>query len=210
MNKILFIDTVTTGMGPEINRFGIYRMGGIFTEDGVEKERFELKIRPFAGARLVDTSLWITGESRSGLLYSEDEKTAFQKFIEILDRHVNVRNAADKIYIAGFNAAALDVPFLKELFHRNGNPHFRDYFRYQALDIMSLSTFALMKERANLPDFHLDNTARALGVLATHGNGYSCIDNAKTCLDIYRKLAVRFGTAGVPDITVTNVVTRNF
>lgn len=209
MSKILFIDMVTTGIGPETNRYGIYRMGGILTEDGVERERFELKIRPFPGARIVDSSLWVTGSSRSELLYSEEEGAAFMRFIDLLDSHVNVRNAADKLVIAGFNAASLDVPFLKELFRRNDNPHFRDYFRYQCIDIASVCAFSLMKGRPDLKDFHLESAARSLGVVPSHGDGYSCIDNAKTCLDIYRRLSVRFGIAGVPDLTTASV-TKNF
>ena len=42
MNKILFVDTLTTGMNTE--RCAIYRIGGIYTEDGVEKKRFDFKV----------------------------------------------------------------------------------------------------------------------------------------------------------------------
>lgn len=210
MNKILFLDTVTTGMGPEINRYGIYRFGGIYTEDGVEKERFEFKLRPFSGARMVDSSLWITGESRSGLIYCEDEASAFARFTDLLDRHVNVKNAADKICIAGFNAMSVDIPFLKEMFKRNSNPHFRDYFRYQGIELMSVCALALMKNRVELPNFHLDIAARTLGILPTRGEQYSCIDSAKTCLDMYRKLSIQFGLEPCRDLTVTHNLTKNF
>lgn len=189
-NKILFIDTVTTGMNPE--RCGIYRIGGIFTEDLVEKLRFELRMRPFRNARISDTSLWICGESRASLLAYTDENRAFTDFVAHLDERVNLRNPYDKLYIAGFNAASFDVPFLREWFHRNGNNRFRDYFHVQTLDLMSLAAFALIDERPTMPDFHLETAARFLGVTVSHTDKYDCVGNARTCLDMYCELRNRF------------------
>jgi len=208
MNKIFFIDTVTTGMNPE--RCSIYRIGGIYTEDAVEKERFEFRMRPFRNARINEQSLWITGETRSSLLVYKDESDAFRDFIAFLDDKVDIRNPRDKAYIAGFNAASMDVPFLREWFRRNGNERFRDYFHVQTMDIMNMSAFALLHERQGMPDFHLETVARSLQVTDRSGAVYDCVENARLSLGIFRKLQERFGTGECEDTAPAEGMTRNF
>ena len=208
MNKILFIDTVTTGMNPE--KCSIYRIGGIYTEDAEERQRFEFRMRPFRNARINEQSLWISGESRSSLLVYKDESDAFKDFVAFLDTLVDIRNPRDKMYIAGFNVSGFDIPFLREWFHRNGNERFRDYFHVQAMDVMCLSAFALMPTRQSMPDFHLETAARFLQVKAPAGENYECVENAKVSLDIYRVLQKRFGVAECTNLSEVTSVKKNF
>ncbi len=207
MNKILFIDTVTTGMNPE--RCGIYRLGGIYTENGVEKKRFEFRMRPFRNARMSDQSLWIGNETRASLLDYKDESEVFASFVEFLGEIIDIKNPHDKAYLAGFNSSAFDVPFLKELFHRNGNNRFRDFFYVQTIDIMSLSAFALMNVRSRMPDFYLETAARFLEVPVKDNEKYDCIAKAKTALDIYRKLETQFGLGKCPDTSEASEIIKN-
>jgi hypothetical protein len=78
------------------------------------------------------------------------------------------------------------------------------------MDVMTLSAFALMPSRQNMPDFHLETAARYLQVYAPVGKMYNCIDNAKVSLDIFRKLQKRFGVAECQDLTTVNKVTKNY
>lgn len=208
MEKIIYIDTLTTGMNTD--RCAIYRIGGIITEESVETDRFEMRVRPYPNARISDQSLWIGGESRGTLIKYPDEKDALAFLTGILDEHINVRNPKDKAYIAGFNASAMDVPFLRELFKRNGNMHFRDYFHVQVIDLMTLSAFALIRSRNDMPDFHLESAARALGLECPYGQSYNCLSNAKTCLDMYRLLEKRFGIGECTDVSLIGDIKKNF
>lgn len=193
MNKILFIDTLTTGLNPE--RCAIYRIGGIICEESaggiVEKQKFDIFSRPFEGARIMENSLWVGGVTRSNLIYFPEQKSAFDDFFRLVSESVNLRNSKDKLYIAGFNTSSFDAPFIRNWFTRNGNQRFRDCFYVQTLDMMSLSAFALINERGNMPDFHLETTARFLGVSPARGERYSCLDNAATCLEMYKTLKTR-------------------
>lgn len=191
MNKIFFIDTLTTGMNPE--RCSIYRIGGIYTENGVEAKRFEFRMRPFTNARIAEQSLWISGESRSSLLVYKSEADAFKDFTAFLDTVVDLRNPRDKAYIAGFNVAGFDTPFIREWFRRNGNERFRDYFYVQTIDTMCLSTVTLLNSRQNMPDFHLETAARFMEVPVSVKEKYDCVANAKISLDIYRRFETRCG-----------------
>lgn len=208
MNKIIFIDTLTTGMNPE--RCSIYRLGGICTENGTETIRFEFRMRPFNNARISEQSLWIAGESRSSLLVYKSEADAFKDFTAFLDTIIDIRNPRDKAYLAGFNAPAFDVPFLKEWFHRNGNERFRDYFYVQSIDTMCLATVTLMNYRSNMPDFHLETAARFMEVTPSVSERYDCILNAKTSLDIYRKFESRCGLGECRNVTPAAHIVKNY
>lgn len=187
MIKILTLDTLTTGMNTEnCGRYGIYRIAGIFTEDGKETQRFDLKMKPFPGAKISDQSLYIGGEDRSSLCRYEDEQTAMEKFIALLDKAVNVRNPQDKLYICGFNVAAFDIPFLKEWFRRTGQERFRDYFYLQPLDLSSLASFAVLKDRNSLRDFYLETVAENFGLEIKPEERFNCLGNAELCLELLR------------------------
>lgn len=200
MNKILFIDTLTTGINPE--RCAIYRIGGILCEETVtsikEVRRFDLSVRPFEGARIMENSLWVGGVTRSDLIGFPVHQNAFADFYRIIEEHINVKNAKDKLYLCGFNVSSFDEQFLKNWFVRNGNSRFRDCFYVQTIDLMSIAAFAMMNFRSDMPDFHLETAAKALGVYPTKGSSYSCLDNAETCLKMYVALKERLGT-GKPD-----------
>lgn len=208
MNKILFIDTITTGMNTE--RCAIYRIGGIYTENGVECKRFEFRMRPYINARISEQSLWISGETRASLLVYPDQKDAFESFLKFLDSIVSIKNPKDKLYIGGFNVSAFDVPFLREWFKRNGNERFRDYFYVQSIDTMCLATVTLMNTRQNMPDFHLETAARFMQIKATTPGSYDCISNAKLSLDIYRKVEKRCGLGECIDTTESKEIITNF
>ena len=208
MNKILFIDTLTTGMNTE--RCAIYRIGGIYTEDGVEKKRFQFHLKPFPGARISDQSLWIGRVDRSILAGYPDQAEAFHEFINMLDEFVEVRNSRDKLYLGGFNTATMDAKFLWEWFHRNGNERNRDYFHMQILDIMNIAAFVLIDERNQMQDFKLESVARQLNLYSGEGDTSDCLQNAKTALDIYRVLRERTGIGPAVDITESKDIIRNY
>lgn len=208
MNKILFIDLLTTGMHPE--RCGICKIGGIFTEDGKEIQRFEFNVRPFRNALIRDESLNAGCIYRSELIYFPEEKEVFASFIELLNKHVDAKNPLDKIYLAGFNAASFDTTFLREWFKRMNCDKFRDYFFVQTIDVMCLAAFALMNERKSMPNFKIDSAARYLGINPRTSRKFSCLDNAETSLEIYRVLKVRFHLGEAGERRKTDNVIKNF
>lgn len=194
MNKVLFIDILTTGPNP--NRCGIYAMGGCICEDsrwGIkELKRFEYRLRPFENVRISDHALWLGGVTRSQMLYFQKEEDVLNTFTELLADIVKVTDPTDKIHICGFNSSSFDMPFVKEWFERNNNKRFRDYFYMQSIDLMTLSAFALMDERQSMKEYNLETVARKLGIITTMSEKYSCLDNVNTCKQIYQKLKERF------------------
>ena len=212
MNKILFIDILTTGTNPQ--KCGIYAIGGILCEDSVAKmkeiKKFEYRLRPFDGARIVDNSLWLGGVTRSHLLYYKKENEVLDAFMEMLSECIKLSNPEDKVFISGFNSAAFDMPFLKEWFERNGNKRFRDCFHMQPIDLLCMSAYALMSERHTMREFNLVSVSRKLGVISRTGETYSCIDNVETCVKIYRKLKDILKTGSYGEYEETDEIITNF
>lgn len=198
MNKILFIDTLTTGLNSD--RCAIYRLGGIICEENVkslkEIKAFDLLMRPFHGARIIDESLAVGGMTRSRMIYFPDEKKVFEEFMSIISSVIDIRNPKDKLYIVGLHASSFDVPFLKAWFNRNGNTHFRDCFYVQTLDLMSLAAFYLMGQRTAMANFYMDNMAKALNVEVFKDEEHSNISTVRTGIQVYRELKKRM--VGMP------------
>lgn len=196
MNKILFIDTLATGV--HLERCAIYRIGGILCTENVneikEVRRFDFAVRPFSGARIAENSLWIGGVTRSTLAGYPPQEAAFADFYKLLEDAVNVKNVKDKLYLCGFNVSAFDAPLLKNWFLRNENGRYRDCFYMQTIDLMSIAAFALMNFRSDMPDFHLETAAKNLGINPTKSARYSCLDNAETCIKMYVELKRRLGS----------------
>lgn len=206
--KILFLDAVTTGYKPE--KHSIYRLGGIFTENGEEKTRFEYKVGLPKDAYVAEESLMITGETRSGILRYPRYQDVFADFIKLLDKHVNLYDMDDKIHIGGFTASMLEFPFLKQWFIKNGNNDFKNYFHMQTIDISVLANFALLDEDTVRRGANLWATAEKLGITPHISRQYSCLDDARTALDMYHELRVRFHQEEKRDIPELKDVIRNF
>lgn len=205
MYKILFIDTLTTGMNPD--KCAIYRIGGIFTVNGREVRRFDLHVRPFDNARISDQCIWISGETRTSVIRYPDQEEAFKTFLSLLDEQVNIHNPKDKIHLGGFNTDRFDYPFIREWFRRNGNEHFRDYFYVQTLDMMSITNFSLLKTRSDMEDFYLETAARELGVRPAGEDRYDCVANSRTCLEMFHVLSKRFV---IDDVSQKDELTETF
>lgn len=194
--KILFLDTLSTGMN--VRRCGIYTLGGIFCEDDAavteENGRFLLHVQPFKEALVVENCLWAGGIDRSDLLGYPSEEEVCEDLMEMISRRIDPRNPHDKLFIAGYNSAALDAPLLRSLFDRASKTPFRDCFHVQSIDLASVCAFALGAERFRMPDFQMRTVAARLGVMPASANKFDCLDNAETCLRMYAALKNRLMT----------------
>ena len=212
MNKILFIDTLTTGLHHE--RCAIYQIGGIICQENeeqiVEKVRFSLAVKPFDGARINENSLAIGSVTRGVLLTYPKQEDAFKTFYNIITDHITVERSDDKIYIAGFNTAGFDVPFISNWFRRNDSTRFRDCFYVQTIDLMCLAALVLKNERFSMQSFQLGAVASRLGISPIVGDRYSCLDNAETSLEMYKELCRRMRVNDFTSHEKTVRIIKNF
>lgn len=193
MNKILFVDTLTTGINSE--RCGIYRIAGIICEEDKgtirQKSGFDFLMRPFPQARITDESLAIGGMTRSRLIYLPDEKDVFKSFMSKIGEVIDIRHPKDKLYLVGLHSSTFDMPFIRAWFNRCGNEGFKNCFYVQTIDLSNLAAFVLMEERMNMANFYIDNMARTLNVTLHKDEKQSNIATIKTSIEIYAEIKRR-------------------
>jgi DNA polymerase III epsilon subunit-like protein len=134
MNKVLWLDTETTGLNPKVH--------GLREVDGVEKEKCVFKINPFTytskKVEIDDYALSISGVTIEDLQGYERSSYCFKEFCNILTKYVNTDDKKDVFMIAGYNVS-FDVGFIKDWFREVGlYDSYKDLFHYKNLDVFPL------------------------------------------------------------------------
>ena len=206
----MFLDAVTTGYNPGKN--SIYRLGGIIEIDGKEECRFEFKMKPWNDGAISSASLWITGETRTRIMSFPNQGETFNSFLGLVSKYVNMYDISDKMSIAGFNAAQIELPFIRAWFLRNGNTRFADFFNLQAIDLGGIAAFALADERRKMKNFHLDTVAEKVGLVKRMSEKFTCLDDARTGLEMYHAFRRKFGIGNeeTPEEIEDAKMIRNF
>ena len=160
--KLLFFDLETTGTNPA--RHGIHQISGMIEIDGVERERFDFKVRPNPKAEVLDEALAVGGVTREQIESYPPMEDVYRDFVGMLSRYVNKFNKADKFFLVGYNNAAFDNQFLRGFFLQNGDNYFGSWFLSNSVDVMVLASQYLLAERPLMPNFKLSTVASQLGV----------------------------------------------
>lgn len=158
--KIIFFDTETTDLDPQLG--GIHQLAGDIVIDGVIKAQFDYRINPFKEAVLNPESLKISNTSVLNLMRYAQEYQVQYMFSELLEQHGGLE---EKFFLAGWRAPEFDVKFLRAFFVRNGSEILFDtYFWNNPIDVKSLASQYLIKERSKMKSFSLAHVARHLGI----------------------------------------------
>lgn len=165
MNKILFIDTETTGLFPDVN--GVHQAAGILLVNGQVVDEFNLKFDTLPTEIVEDEALAVSGltlaDIRARKVSSWD---AYKDFDKRITKHVNKFDKGDKAIIAGYNCN-FDAQFLCEWYRKHGNKYFFGLFHGGAyLDGLNLALLAELKagKRLFFPDRKLGTVAKSLGI----------------------------------------------
>ena len=162
MAKLLYLDLETSGLYPNVH--GITQISGEVEIDGVTKEKFNFRCKPFPEQKIDDKALEVTGTTREALETHEESFVVFQKFKRMLSKYVSCFNKKDKFYMVGYNSHSFDSAFLRRLFSLCGERYYGSYFWSAGFDVMLLAAHKLAEERPNMPDFKLVTVAKQLGV----------------------------------------------
>ena len=193
MQKLFFFDLETTGLDPI--KCAIHQIAGKVIIDGEVKEGFNIHCRPFAGAVVDDYALEVADVTKEQIMGYQPMEDAFSQLLQILDRYVEKYDRTDKFFIAGYNIAAFDVPFLRKFFTRNGNNYFGSYFWSVPLDVIILAEAKLMNVRSSMENFRQGTVARQLGIDIQEANLHDALYDVDVCYEIYKRIT---GSAGRP------------
>lgn len=184
MIKKFFCDLETTGLSPKKN--GVLEIGGII-ECGTVLKEFHLQCRPYAADEITQGALNVNKLTQDEINSFPPAPDTYQKLIHILSRHVDRYNKKDKFFFVAYNAT-FDSQFLREFFKKSGDQYYGSWFWHPFIDVMTLAAFHLMKDRAYMPDFHLDTVAKHIGVEVDEGERHTTMYDIQLTRKLYYKL----------------------
>jgi len=181
--KVLFFDLETTGT--MVNKHGIHQLSGSVVIDGVEKEKFDLKVQPNPKAEIVQEALDVAGVTKEQILAYPPMGEVYNKFIAILNKYVNRFDKKDKFFLAGYNNASFDNQFLRAWFIQNGDKYFGSYFWSNSIDVMVLATPYLAANRSNMENFKQGTVAKYLGIPVDDTKLHDAMYDIEICKAIF-------------------------
>jgi len=170
MAKIVFFDIETTGVMHWKN--GIHQLSGCIAIDGEVVDKFNYKVAPNPKAIIEAEALAVGNVTIEQVQKYAPMGEVFDKFESLLSKRVDKFNKTDKYFLAGYNNASFDNPFLRAWFKQNaktekeaayGN-YFGSYFWSSSIDVMVLASQHLLDIRHTMVDFKLKTVATALGI----------------------------------------------
>ncbi len=175
MQKLVFIDVETTGVNSE--RCGITQISGCIQIGDTVVECFDYYLRPYPTDLVEEAALQVTGIDRRQFLPEndpnclkipgqlfEDPQVIYKRLVELLGKHVNKFDKADKLQFVGYNAHSFDMPFMRKFWEKNNDRYFGSWFWYPCLDVMLLWAQILQPVREQLTNFKLMTIAAYAGL----------------------------------------------
>ena len=159
--KILWIDCETTGLNAKEN--GILTLAGIIEIDGIIKEEFHFKMKPFPTDVIDQGALDVNGITLEQMKTFEDPLVIHEKLIKVLSKYVNRYNKYDKLQPAGYNVV-FDTNFLGEWFKKCEDKYFGAWIDYHKFDVATLVQFLHLKNALNLKNYRLATVAEYLKI----------------------------------------------
>lgn len=161
--KFLYLDCETTGK--DAMRHGVLQIAGIIEVDGMEKETFNLRLKPVQGKMIDAEALAVNGITQEQIRGFQDAGEGYKQVLEIFDRYIDKYNKKDKFYMIGHNPH-FDYKFLEQFFKDHGNQYLYAYINYHLIDTVDLSVFFHLLGKFNPASFKLKAVCEELGIEA--------------------------------------------
>ena len=188
-NKVLFIDTETTGLDPKKN--DIIVLSYMIEDGGMVVDEGELKIRPYNPSNIEQGALDVNGITREELEYFDEPIYAKNKFVKAIKNHVDINDKDSKLMFCGFNVM-FDVDFLKEFFWKCNDKNFFNYFKPRTLiDPMYMLRYLNYIGKTNLKSCALDEVCKYFNIEHKAHDATSDINATRTLLKIIRKRFIK-------------------
>lgn len=160
--KIFFFDIETTGTN--FWQHGIHQISGCIDINGTPQEYFNFRAAPNPSAKIDPAALEIGRVTIEQIKAFPSMEIIYNLLVKMLGNYVDKYNKQDKFYLAGFNNASFDNPFLRAFFVQNGDQYFGSWFWSNPLDTFVLATPKLAPIRHQMPDFKLKTVCKYMGI----------------------------------------------
>lgn len=188
--KILYIDTETTGLYPNIH--GIHQLAGIVEIDGEVKEEFEFFIKPFSQDKIDPAALAISKTKESDILNYKSPDLVYQELVKILSKYINKFNKQDKFFISAYNAK-FDADFLRAFFRKNNDNYFNSWFWSGLIDIISIAAFYIANNNLTkeIESFKLESMMQYFGIEFDQGSFHNALYDIRNSRELYTHIKNR-------------------
>lgn len=186
MEKLFYLDLETTGT--KFWKNGIHQISGAVVIDGVIKERFNFKVKPYEKAIIEEEALKIANVTVSDLEKYLPMKQVYNELISILSKYVDKYNKKDKFHLIGYNVASFDNPFFRAFFVQSNDNYFGSWFWSDTIDVMVLASYKLRKVRHELTDFKQSTVAKYLGIEIDENKLHDAEYDIDVCMKIFHKI----------------------
>ena len=160
--KLLFIDTETTGLDPQVN--GMIQIAGMIDIDGDVKEEFNYRMAPFKGDLVNAKALSVIGYSLDELRGFDDPAIVYGKLIKLFGKYVDKYDKRDKFHIVGQNVG-FDYRFMQRFFERNNDKYLYAYIQYHQIDLIAITAlFKLAGKLEGLENMKLVTVKKHFGL----------------------------------------------
>lgn len=188
--KLFYCDVETNGVNPQED--AILQISGIIRVDGKDKETFNLFLRPHDGQELNEEASAIHGITQEAIDADPAKfithQEAYTQIKETLGEYVDQYDKTDKFFFVGYNCNTFDMPFLRQMFTRNGDKYFGSWFSYPSIDVCLIAGYHLMSRRASLPNFKLTTIARTLGIEVDESKAHDAMYDIELTREILKEI----------------------
>jgi DNA polymerase III subunit epsilon len=157
VNKILWIDTETTGLKPWEN--GIIQLAGFIEVGGELKDEFNYTCAPFPRDIISPYACEVHGIAESVFRTYPCPKAVKKDFTTTMDKYVNKYNKEDKFIIGGYNTK-FDINFLNHWFKKQDDPYFFSYAFVDPIDVLAMIRGYFKQNGIKLENNKLTTVAR--------------------------------------------------
>ena len=161
IKKILNFDIESTGLDPVKN--DIIQLAAIVEIDGNVVDEININMQPFSYENIEPEALKISHTTVDDLRGYMPAIEAYDKFIELLSKHIDKFNKADKFLPCAYNGS-FDLNFVNQWFVKNGDKYFGSWQNWQLLDPLPIFRMMGYLEMLDVPNYKLETIANYYGI----------------------------------------------
>ena len=181
-----FVDVETTGTDPAEHE--IHQLSCIITDPNlIELGSVDLKFRP-ASRGFQPSALEVGGVTHDELMSRKmTSNDAYLQFVNLLSKHCDKFNKADKMHFVGYNAR-FDSDFVRAFFAKNSDNYYGSWFWNPALDVMAGAAWFAQRVRGAFPNFKLGTVCQSAELGWDQTQAHDGLYDVRKTIELFRYL----------------------
>jgi len=160
LEKLLFIDTETTGLDSDKN--DIIQVAGIIEINKEVKEEFNFNVQPKNWDTIEESALKVNKITLEEMKLFPTLDDTHSKLIKVFEKYINRYDKNDKFTVIGQNIS-FDTKFLRSFFKNCNDKYFGSFINFKEIDLMTLTWWLNSIGLIDVANLKLEDTAKSLG-----------------------------------------------